>query len=99
LNHFEVLESKTFICLLSSIKIEKRRFLVFSLDLESKFGTTIQCHRGTAVAYASRIIIRSDFEYGLLLPIPITDSYMLNGVDEETPASQNTWVVTGGVIG
>jgi hypothetical protein len=73
---------------------------VFNLSLESKFGTTVQTHNRTAVTCASWILItRSVSEYGLLLPIQITDSYMLNGTDKETTASHNKWTVTGGVIG
>jgi len=98
LNYIAILESKTFIYDPLSIKIEKRRFSVFTLSLESKFKSSVQVHQREAFRFLSWIIYL-DSEYGLLLPIQITDSYMLNVTDKETPASQNSRVGKGGTIG
>jgi hypothetical protein len=98
LNYIAVSELKTFIYYLPSIKIEKRRFSVFTLALESKFKVSAQCHQQKAATLTSWII-HSDSEYGLLLSIQITDSYMLNVTAKETLASQNSWVVKSGMIG
>jgi hypothetical protein len=99
LNYVAILESKTFIYDPLSIKIEKRRFSVFTLSLESKFKPSVQVHQREAFT-PPLWIIYSDSEYGLLLPIQITDSYMLNVTAKETLASQNSIRVRkGGMIG
>ena len=81
-----------------SIKVEKRHFSVFTLSLENKFKSSVQVHQREAFRFLSWIIY-SDSEYGLLLPIQITDSYTLNVTANEDPASQNSRVGKGGTIG
>jgi len=82
-----------------SIKVEKRRFSVFELGLESMFKSPVQGHQQKALA-PTLWIIHSDSEYVLLLSIQITDSYMLNAITTKPPASQSSvWVVKGGLIG
>lgn len=98
MNYVEVLELKTFISHPPTITIEKRRFLVFSLAVEKKCKVSVQNHRRRAVT-ADSWITHSDSEYGLLLSIQITDSYMLNVTTKETMASQNGWAVKGWMIG
>ena len=78
-----------FICYTLSIKIEKRRFSVFTLALESKFKPSVQGRQQKTPTLTSWII-HSDSEYGLLLSIQITDSYMLNVTAKETFASQSS---------
>jgi hypothetical protein len=60
---------------------------------------SVQVHPREALTSPSRIIY-SDSEYGLLLPIQIPDSYMLNVAAEEALVLQNSiWVGKCGMIG
>ena len=86
-----------FICYPTSIKIEKRRFSVFILALGNKSKPSVQGRPQKAPTLTSWIIY-SDSEYGLLLSIQITDSYMLNVTADEDPESQNSKVGKGGTI-
>jgi len=97
LSNVVFLESKMFICDLLSIRIEKHRFSVFALSWKGKLTASVHVHQREAFAFNSWIIY-SDSEYGLLLPIQITDSYTLNVTVKETFASQNSRVGNGGII-
>lgn len=89
LNSIVLSELKIFIYISTSIKIEKRRFSVFILALKSKSKPSVQSRQQKAPTLTSWIIY-SDSEYGLLLSIQITDSYMLNVITKETLASQSS---------
>lgn len=97
LNNIVFLRSKTFICNLLSIKVEKRRLSVFALSWKGKLTASVQVHQREAFTFPLWIIY-SDSEYGLLLPIQIPDSYTLNVTVNETLASQNSRVGKGGII-
>ena len=77
-----------FICLLFSIRIEKRRFSVFGLSWQNKSLLSVQFRQPEAFT-TDLWITHSDSEYGLLFMIQISDSYMLNATSKEHLESQN----------
>jgi len=79
------------------INVEKHRFSVFSLSCKGKLTASVQVHHPEVVALHLWISCL-DSEYGLLLPMQITDSYMLNAAANEDPTSQNSRVRKGGTI-
>jgi hypothetical protein len=85
-----------FICAFLSIMLEKRRFLVFALSWKATSTMMVQVRQPEAFT-PDLWIVRSDSEYGLLLPIQITNSYTLNVPTNETVASQNR-TGKGGII-
>jgi len=100
LNNIVVFSSAIFIFDSISIKVENCRLSVFAL-IEEAEGFTVLAHvlQREASTFPSWIIY-SDSEYELLLPIHITDSYMLNVAAEEALVLQNSiWVGKGGVTG
>jgi len=63
------------------------------------FTVSVDIHQREAPVSPLRIV-HSDSEYGLLLPIQIPDSYMLNVAAEEALVLQNSiWVGKGWMIG
>lgn len=91
-----ILKSKMFIFHPPSISIEKRRFSVFTLNWKAKLAESVRIRQQEA--FTNNLwIIHSDSEYGLLVAIQITDSYMLNVTDNEPFVSQNR-VGMGGIV-
>jgi len=80
---------------LISINVEKHRFLVFSLSWKGKLTASVQVHHREVLAFHLWLSY-SDSEYGLLLPMQIRDSYMLNAAANEDSASQNSRFGKGG---
>lgn len=80
-----------------SINVEKHRFSVFSLSWKGKSIASVQVRHREVLA-RHLWISYSDSEYGLLLPMQIRDSYMLNAATNEESASQKSMVGKGGTI-
>ena len=85
-----------------SVNVEKCRLLVFVLADETERFIALRARILWQREARMRLswIVYSDSECGLLLPIQIMDSCMLNVTSNETLASQNSiWVVKDGMMG
>ncbi len=82
LNNIVFLAANILICNILSITIEKRRFSVFVVCLESKVAGSVRIRQREATNTPIWITY-SDSEYELLLSIQIKDSHILNVTTNE----------------
>ena len=68
---------------------------MFGLSWKDKLTMSVQIHRQEISSFPL-CVVSSHYEYVLLVPIQIPDSYMLNVVVTEDPTPQNSKVGNGG---